>query len=176
MIWSNTQKKRLTAILSLVTLCLATACTISYKFNAASIDYSKVSTLTINDFPNQAAMVYPPLSQLFTENMKDLYNRKTRLQQVNQNGDLEIEGEITGYDLTPMAVKEDAWASQTRLNVTIRVRYTNRKEDNKDFEQSFSAYREFDASRMLTDVQDELVQEITEEIADQIFNATVANW
>lgn len=171
------QKKRLVAILSLATLCLATACTISYKFNAASIDYSKVSTITINDFPNQAPMVYPPLAQLFTETMKDLYNRKTRLQQVNQNGDLEIEGMITGYDLAPTAVKEDAWASQTRLTITIRVSYINRKEEGKDFDdQSFSAYREFDASRMLTDVQDELIQEISEEIADQIFNTTVANW
>lgn len=174
--WNNIQKKRLAGVLSLAILCLATACTISYKFNAASIDYTKISTITINDFPNQAAMVYPPLAQVFTENMKDLYNRKTRLQQVNQNGDLELEGEITGYDLTPTAVKEDAWASQTRLNITVRVRYTNRKEDDKDFEQSFSAYREFDASRMLTDVQDELIREISEEIADQIFNATVANW
>jgi hypothetical protein len=169
-------RKRQAAVFSLVLLLLATACTISYKFNAASIDYTRISTITINDFPNQAAMVYPPLAQLFTENMKDLYNRKTRLQQVSQNGDLELEGEITGYDLTPMAVQEDAWASQTRFNITIRVRYTNRKEEGKDFEQSFSAYREFDANRMLTDVQDDLIKEISEEIADQIFNATVANW
>lgn len=163
-------------LFTLLIIALTTACTISYKFNAASIDYSKTSTLTIRDFPNQAAMVYPPLSQLFTETMKDLYNRKTRLQLVNDNGDLEIEGEITGYELTPTAVKEDAWASETRLTVTIRVRFTNRPEPDKDFEQSFSAYREFDANRMLTDVQDELIQQISEEIADQIFNATVANW
>lgn len=177
MVYFDMRKKQLAGALSLVILCLAaTACTISYKFNAASIDYTKISTITINEFPNQAAMVYPPLSQLFTENMKDMYNRKTRLQQVSQNGDLELEGEITGYDLTPTAVKEDAWASQTRFNITIRVRYTNRKEEGKDFEQSFSAYREFDANQMLTDVQDELIQEISEEIADQIFNATVANW
>jgi hypothetical protein len=171
------RKKRFARIFSLAILCLAaTACTISYKFNAASIDYTKISTITINDFPNQAAMVYPPLSQLFTETMKDLYNRKTRLQQVQQNGDLELEGEITGYDLAPTAVNEDAWASRTRFTITIRVRYTNRKEDEKDFEQSFSAYREFDANRMLTDVQDELIKDISDEIADQIFNATVANW
>lgn len=170
------QSKRILGFFSLIIICLATACTISYKFNSADIDYTKISTITIQDFPNQAAMVYPPLSQLFTETMKDLYNRKTRLQQATQNGDLEIEGEITGYDLAPTAVKEDAWASETRLTVTIRVRYTNRKEEGKDFEQSFSAYRDFDASQMLTDVQDELVQQISEEIADQIFNSTVADW
>ena len=95
-----------------------TACSISYKFNGASIDYTKVKTITIKDFPNQAPLVYPQLSQEFTEALKDIYIRQTRLQLVNDNGDLELEGEITGYQLTPMAVKEDAWSSQTKLTIT----------------------------------------------------------
>ena len=90
---------------------IVTACSISYKFNGASIDYTKVKTITIKDFPNQAPLVYPPLSQKFTEALKDIYIRQTRLQLVGSNGDLDLEGEITGYDLTPMAVKEDAYAS-----------------------------------------------------------------
>jgi len=170
------QGKHIIVFCTLWIIGLCAACSISYKFNAASIDYTKVSTITIQDFPNQAAMVYPPLSQVFTETMKDLYNRKTRLTQASQNGDLELEGEIIGYDLAPTAVKEDAYASQTRLSITIRVRYTNRPEPEQDFEQTFSAYREFDANLMLTDVQDDLIRQISEEIADQIFNATVANW
>ena len=102
---------------------MVTACSISYKFNGASIDYTKVKTITIKDFPNQAPLVYPPLSQKFTEALKDIYIRQTRLQLVGSNGDLDLEGEITGYDLTPMAVKEDAYASQTKLTITVRVRY-----------------------------------------------------
>ena len=78
---------------------IVTACSISYKFNGASIDYTKVKTITIKDFPNQAPLVYPPLSQKFTEALKDIYIRQTRLQLVNSNGDLDLEGEITGYDL-----------------------------------------------------------------------------
>ena len=105
---------------------IVTACSISYKFNGASIDYTKVKTITIKDFPNQAPLVYPPLSQKFTEALKDIYIRQTRLQLVGSNGDLDLEGEITGYDLTPMAVKEDAYASQTKLTITVRVRYANR--------------------------------------------------
>ena len=120
--------------------------------------------------------MYPPLSQEFTEALKDIYIRQTRLQMVNNNGDLELEGEITGYELTPMAVKEDAWSSQTKLTITVRVRYSNRTNPDEDFEQSFSAYREFDASRMLQDVQAELCTEIVDELTDQIYNATVANW
>lgn len=151
-------------------------CSISYKFNGASIDYTQTKTITIKDFPNQAPLVFPPLSQRFTEKLKDIYTRQTRLQLVNNNGDLDLEGEITGYDLAPMAVKEDAYASQTRLTITIRVRFSNRARPDKDFKQSFSAYRDFDANRMLQDVQDELCSKITEELIDHIYNATVADW
>ena len=155
---------------------LVTACTISYKFNGASIDYTKIKSISIKDFPNQAPLVYPPLAQSFTEALKDIYTRQTRLQMLNENGDLDLEGEITGYDLTPMAVKEDAYASQTKLTITIRVRYSNRVNPEEDFEQSFSAYREFDATQMLQYVQDQLCEEIVDELVDQIYNATVANW
>lgn len=155
---------------------ILTSCTISYKFNGASIDYTKVKTITIKDFPNQASLVYPPLSQVFTEALKDIYIRQTRLQLVRSNGDLELEGEITGYELTPLAVKEDAYASQTKLTITVRVRYYNRVTPEDDFEQSFSAYREFDSNQMLQNVQDALSKEIVDELIDQIYNATVANW
>lgn len=158
---------------------LLMACSISYKFNGASIDYTKVRTISIKDFPNQAPLVYPALSQMFTEELKDIYIRQTRLQMVNNSGDLDLEGEITGYDLAQMAVKEEgnvAYASQTRLTITVRVRYSNRTNPDEDFEQSFSAYREFDANQMLQQVQEEICTEITEELVDQIYNATVANW
>lgn len=162
--------------LLLVLSVIMAGCTISYKFNGASIDYTKVKTISIKDFPNQAPLVYPPLSQQFTEGVKDIYVRQTRLSLVRDNGDLQLEGEITGYDLTPMAVKEDAYSSKTKLTITVKVRYTNRTNADEDFEQSFSAYREFDSNVMLQDVQDQLCSEIIEELADQIYNSTVANW
>ena len=170
--------KSVRILISLVILfiSLVTACKISYTPNGASIDYTKVKTITIKDFPNQAPMVYPPLAQQFTEVLKDIDVRQTRLSLVNNNGDLELEGEITGYDLAAMAVQEDALSSRTKLTITVKVRYANRTNAEEDFEQSFSAYREFDSSRMLQDVQDELCTEIIEELADQIYNATVANW
>ena len=167
--------KKITGLFCLL-IVLVTACSISYKFNGASIDYTKIKTITIKDFPNQAALVYPPLSQVFTETLKDIYIRQTRLQLVRSNGDLDLEGEITGYELTPMAVKEDAYASQTRLTITVRVRYSNRVTPDDDFEQTFSAYREFDSNVMLQNIQDSLCKEIVDELVDQIYNATVANW
>ena len=157
-------------------LLIATACSISYKFNGASIDYTKVKTIMISDFTNQASYVNPTLAPEFTEELKDIYIRQTRLEQVTSNGDLALEGEVTGYDFTPMAVKEDAWASQTRLTITVRVRYMNNTNPDEDFEQSFSAYREFDSNLMLQQVESSLCAEIIEEIVDQVYNATVANW
>lgn len=155
---------------------LITACTISYKFNGASIDYTKIKSITIRDFTNQASYVNPTLAPQFTDDLKDIYIRQTRLQMAQNDGDLELEGEITGYEFAPMAVKEDALSSQTRLTVTIRVRYINNVNPDEDFEQSFSAYREYDNTSLLQDVETDLCDEITEEIIDQIYNATVANW
>ena len=163
-------------ILSISIAIITAGCTISYKFNGASIDYTKVKSITIAEFPNQAPLVYAPLSQRFSEGLRDKYTRQTKLELVNANGDLSIEGEITGYDLTPMAVKEDAYASQTKLTMTISVRYSNRTNPDENFEQSFSAYREFNSSQMLQDVQDSLCEELIDELTDQIYNATVANW
>ncbi|MBQ8423899.1 MAG: LptE family protein [Coprobacter sp.] len=164
--------KRLFSLLLIV----CTACTISYKFNGASIDYNTTKTITINDFPIRAALVYPPLATTFNETLKDAYIRQTRLSLVESGGDLVLEGEITGYTLTPQAVTEDAYASQTRLTVTVKVRYTDTKKPTNDLDRSFSAYRDFSSDQMLTDVQDDLITEITEELAELIFNATVGNW
>ncbi len=152
------------------------SCTVAYKFNGASIDYNKVKTFTITEFPIKAALVYAPLSQTFTEGLRDIFNRQTRLRPVKQNGDLTLEGEITGYNLTPQAVKENAYASETRLTVTVRVKFTNKIDPKQSFDQSFSAYRDFSSTKMLTQVQDQLIKEIVDELTDNIYNASVANW
>lgn len=176
MIWNNKHAKRITLLSFALAGLLLTACSISYSFSGGSIDYSKISSITISDFPNQAPLVYPPLAQNFTEELKDIYIRRTKLTMLPANGDLELEGEIIGYDLTPVAIKEDAYASQTKITLTIRVRYTNKSAPEEDFEQSFSANREFQSSQMLQDVQDTYNAEMVKEITEQIFNQTVANW
>lgn len=152
------------------------ACSISYRFNGASIDYTKTKTISIADFPIRATLVYPPLAAAFNEAMKDQYTRQTKLQFVNQNADIQIEGEITGYALSPQAVKEDAFASMTRLTVTIRVKYSNNANEKANFDRSFSAYRDFSSTLMLDNVQDALIKEIVAELVDVIFNATLGNW
>lgn len=160
------------AILMLVT----SSCRISYKFNGAALDYNVYHTIRVSEFPIRAALVYPPLQQTFENELLDYITRNTRLQTVDGASDLEIEGEITGYNLTPQAVTEDAYASKTRLTITVRVKYTDTKQEGNDIDQTFSAYRDFDSSEMLTDVQDELCQQISKELVDLIFNATLGNW
>jgi hypothetical protein len=152
------------------------SCTISYKLNGASIDYSKTKTIAIADFPNTAELIYPPLSQYFSETLRDTYSKQTRLQLLKKGGDLNLEGEIIGYQLTPMAISADSYASQTKLTLTVNVRFSNNKNPDDDFERKYSAFQTFDSSKMLTDVQDDLMKVMVAEITDQIYNDTVAKW
>ena len=152
------------------------SCTISYKFNGASIDYSKTRSISIADFPNTAELVHPPLSQEFSEKLRDVYTKQTRLQVLKKAGDMHLEGEITGYQLTPMAISADTYASETKLTITIKVRFTNNKNPTEDFEKTYSAYQTFDSNLMLNDVQDELLKTMIDEITDNIYNDTVARW
>ena len=160
----------------IIVLFLLNGCVISYKFNGASIDYATTKTISIADFPNVAPLVYAPLSNNLSDGIRDLFQRQTRLEQVRRGGNLEIEGEITGYTLTPMAVSADSYAAETKLTITVKVRFTNNVAPEESFEKTYTAYQTFDASQMLTDVQDELCNTMVAEIADQIYNDTVAKW
>lgn len=159
------------------TICVGfNSCVPSYKFNGSAINYDIYRTIDISDFPIRAALVYPPLQQTFENKLLDSVTRQTRLQEIDGNADLEITGEITGYSLSPQSVGTDAYATETRLTITVRVKYTDTKNPANDIDQSFSAYRQFSSSLMLTDVQDELCDEICDELVDLIFNATLGNW
>lgn len=152
------------------------ACKVSYSFQGTSIDYNKIKTMEIRDFTNQAALVYPTLAITFNEHLKDVYTRNTKLTFVDAGGDLELEGEIVRYDLTPMAIKEDALASETRLTIAVKIRFRNNVELGQDKEETITAYRDFDSSKMLDEVQDQLIDELKKELVDQIFNTTLSNW
>lgn len=170
-------RPRLLRILFLMLLMLPMGgCTISYKLNGAAIDYQVYKTIYVSQFPIRAALVYPPLQQTFENELLDYISRNTRLSTVDSGGDLQLEGEITGYSLSPQAVTENAYASKTRLTITVRVKYIDNKQESNDIDQTFSAYRDFDSSEMLTDVQDQLCNEISKELVDLIFNATLGNW
>lgn len=163
-------------IILLLLAWIVSGCAVSFKMNGASIDYQRTKTIAIADFPNIAALVYPPLSNNLSDGIRDLFQRQTRLQITRGSGDLELEGEIVGYEITPMAISADSYASETKLTITVKVRFTNNVTPEESFEKTYSAYQTFDSSRMLTDVQDELCSTMITEISEQIFNDSVAKW
>ncbi len=168
--------KKVIILTQLLIVLLLNGCTVSYKFNGASIDYTKTKTISVADFPNIAESVYPPLASTFTEALKDIYVRQTRLQLVKDGGDLQLEGEITGYTLTPLAISADSYSAETKLTLTVRVRFTNNVNPDDSYEKQYTASQNFSSDQMLTDVQDELITTMVQEITESIYNDTVAKW
>lgn len=155
---------------------LCWSCTVQYKLNMASIDYTKIKTISIADFPNRAPLVYPSLSQSFSEGLRNKFLSQTKLKNAKRDGHLQLEGDIIAYELTPMAQGSDGYAKETKLTITVQVRYTNTVNENENFDQKLSAYRTFPSSVTFESVQETLVDEIIKEISDLVFNKTVANW
>lgn len=170
--------KRLNIISVLaVSLCLLAACTVSYKFNGSSINYDKVKTISFENFPNRsAAFVWGPMESMLNTALQDKYMQQTRLKQVRQNGDLQLSGEITNYDAYNKGVGSDGYSTMAELKMTVNVRFVNNTNHAEDFEQQFSASREYNSTQQLSAVQEGLVNQMIDEIVEQIFNATVANW
>lgn len=160
----------------MITAIGVTSCAISYKLNGASIDYETTKTISFERIPIKAAMVYAPLEVTFNDELQAKYANQTKLEQVRSDGDLQLSGAITGYSLAPQAVKQDAYAAETRLTIKVKIKFVNKKNKAENFDKEFSAYRDFDATQMITDVQDGLCEEMVKELVEQIFNATVANW
>ena len=159
----------------LLTLVLS-ACSVSYKFNGASIDYSKTKTIQIADFPIRSSYVWGPMASIFNNQLKDQFASHTKLQQVKRNGDLKIEGEITQYNQRNKSVSAEGYSAQTELSITVNVRFTNNVNHSEDFERQFTATSSYETTQSLASVQEELVTQMVEDLCDQIFNATVANW
>ena len=157
-------------------LILLASCTVSYKFNGASIDYSKTKTIQIDNFPIRSTYVWAPMQSIFQNKLTDLYASQTKLQQVKRGGDLQLAGEITGFDQYNKAISSSGYSSQVQLKITVNVRFVNNANHAEDFERPFSATAEYESSQQLVNVQEELVTEMVKDIAEQIFNATVANW
>jgi len=176
--------KQITKILSvfagmLVMVVIVNACKISYSFTGASISPA-VKTVFVDFFTNRARVVNPMLSQTFTEAMKDKFVNETGLSMEREQGDLEFSGEITGYDVRPLSIQQSEqgrdFASMNRLTVTVKVVFTNNKDHTQDFNTTFSAYYDWESTRSLNEVESAAVDVIVEQLIEDIFNKSVANW
>ena len=170
-------KFRTAIFAALVALAVATlsGCTVKYSFTGASIPLD-AKTVSVPYFPNNAPMVAPTLSSTLTSALQDKFASQTSLQVVDNGGDLAFVGEITNYTSTPAAVTAAETAAMNRLTITVKVKFTNIYEPQNNYNKTFSAFAEYDATSLLQDIQDSLITEIVDQLVQEIFNAAVANW
>ncbi len=169
--------KKAIQIIFIVTLfsIVITSCSINYNLTGSQPMVLE-KTFTVYYFPNRAKLINPTLSDVFTENLREKLQRQTSLNELAENGDIEFEGQITGYDMKPMSIQKQDMAAQNRLTITVNLKYTNNKEPDKSFARTFSAYEDYDSSQSLSDVEDDLSLDIVKKLNEDIFNATIANW
>ena len=161
--------------MSVAALLLTIACSISYSFTGTNINYDVIKTIQIDKIANRAPYGWAPMEAMFNNKLQDKYANSTRLRLVKRNGALQVAGEITGYDQFNKAVSADGYSSQVQLKLTVNIRFRNNKM-NQQWEKQFSATTQYDARQSLATVQEGLVNEMIDDIVDQIFNATVADW
>ena len=166
--------KKINTLLILVAMVLLTSCGI-YSFTGARIP-AEAKTVSIQYFPNNANLVNPMLSDVITNTLRDYFMNQTTLNEVPDNGDLAIEGEIVDYKTAPTAITGDQVAALNRLTITVNVRFYNRYDESKNFEQKFSQYKDYESDLDLNAVQEDLMTTICNKLCEDIFNKAVVNW
>ncbi len=150
------------------------SCTGGYSFTGGDVGNAK--TISVDVFPNYADYINPQLSQTFTEQLRQIFVRQTPLSLVSTGGDLHFEGSIVGYQISAKAATATETTAQNRLTISVNVIFTNELEPEKSFEQVFSRFRDFPADQDFSAVEADLVQQINEELAENIFNRALVNW
>jgi hypothetical protein len=135
-----------------------------------------VNTITINFIEYRAQRVNPSLSNDLTEAIRSQFRRMTRLEQVDADGDMEISGQITGYEISTAAVTANEVAARNKLTVTVKIQFSDKKHPEEDFDKSFSAFSEYDSTNTIDAVESSLCAEIVDKLVEDIFNASVAQW
>jgi hypothetical protein len=162
-------------VLAIVLMFCLTSCSVRFTLNGASVP-EDLKTFSVQYFENRAPLINPTLSQNFTEGLKDRITNESRLILEEKNGDVVFSGEITGYSVRPMAIQADAVSAETRLSVTIKVRYRNFKNPKDNWESSFSAYEDYPSEQNITEIEDRLTVLIIEKITEDIFNKAFSDW
>ena len=146
-----------------------------YSFTGASIS-PDVKTANVKFFTNIASLAPPTITQTLTEALKDRLNSQTSLSLVSSGGDLIFESQVSDYKIAPIAIQGNETAASNRLTITINVKFTNAKDERQNFEKSFSRFADYPGSSSLTAKEPELIDEIKQQLIQDIFNASIANW
>jgi len=150
-------------------------CKVKYSLNGASIP-AEAKTVSVGFFTNNTTLGAPSLSQRFTEKMRDVVSSQTQLGLVSQNGDLQFEGYIADYNIAPVAVQSNDQAGLNRLTIAVNVKYINKFEESKSFEQTFIRFVDYKSSENITSKEPELVTEIYRQLTEDVFNRAFNNW
>lgn len=161
-------------LIALLMLSVFTSCEIRYSFSGGQ--FSGAKTFSVSYLKPQTALASPTYSQRLTENFKDVMLSQSPLSLSETNGDLQFEGSVTNYVVSPVAIQSNETASLTRLSVTVKIKYTNTLEPDLNFEKSFTKFADFSASESLFAVQEDLWKQINDQLAQEIYNASVGNW
>lgn len=154
---------------------LFSQCKIKYSLNGATIPV-EAKTISVSFFVNNTTLGSPSISQRFTEKLKDVVSSQTNLALIKQNGDLQFEGEITDYNVAPVAIQSTDQAALNRLTMTVKVRYANKFDLTKNFEQSFTRFADYKTSSSLTAEEANLLLSINKQLTEDIFNKAFNNW
>lgn len=146
-----------------------------YSFTGTSLS-PDIKTFTIVNFNMGTAGGPSDLPQKLTEQLKEYFQKNTSLTLQQNGGDLLLEGTITGYDVLAAAPTANDQAGLNRLNVTIQVRFTNAKDETKNFDQSFTYFADFPQDQTLNQNESRLLPTIQENLVQQIFNKSAADW
>lgn len=151
------------------------SCKVNYTFSGASYS-ADVHTFNVAFFQNQAPLINPSLSNVFTEALKDRISQQTKLKLTQRDGDLIYEGEIVNYNVSPQTIQGNETAALNRLTISVRVKYTNTKNNAQNFDRTFTQFADFESTKPFQSVEDELIKEIVDKLTHDIFNASLVNW
>jgi hypothetical protein len=147
-----------------------------YTFSGISID-PNVKTINVRYVENRAPIVAPTLSPIFTQKLKDRITGQTGLTLTNsEEADLDMNGQITNYDVSVTAVQNTQTATRNRLSITVNIVYTSRKNEKDNFTQSFTRFEDFPAEQSVQTAETQLIPKISDALVEDIFNRAFANW
>lgn len=133
-------------------------------------------TVSVGYFANEAPLSPPNMPQIFSEKLRDMVSRQTPLSLVSSNGDVQFEGSISDFQLSPVSVQAGDVVSKNRLTITVRVKYTVLNDEKLNYEENFTRFADFDGNANFSTVQNELMNEISRQICEDIFNKSFNNW
>lgn len=168
-------KRTFYIVIVFITAALLDACKVNYSLNGATIPI-EAKTVSVAFFPNNTTLGSPSISQRFTEKLRDVVSTQTNLALMKQNGDLQFEGSINDYNVAPVAIQSTDQAALNRLTISVLVKYSNKFDETKNFETTFTRFADYSASQVISSVEAELLTEINRQLTEDIFNKAFNNW